>query len=69
MSGGIDLCTGGSATTEQLNTLAVGAIGEIGLDRGRESHEPWTDEGVRVVESMIATDGDMCARAPSPTST
>ncbi|MGC2169510.1 MAG: arsenate reductase ArsC, partial [Acidimicrobiales bacterium] len=61
----IDVFTGGSEPSAELNPVVVQAMGEVGIDIREEFPKPWTDEVVRAVDVIIAMGcGDACPVYP-----
>lgn len=61
----VDVYTGGSEPSAQLNPVAVAAMTEVGIDIREEFPKPWTDEVVRAVDVIVAMGcGDSCPVYP-----
>ncbi len=61
----VDVYTGGSEPSAQLNPVAVEAMAEVGIDIREEFPKPWTDEVVRAVDVIVAMGcGDACPVYP-----
>ncbi|MGA7833825.1 MAG: arsenate reductase ArsC, partial [Acidimicrobiales bacterium] len=61
----VDVYTGGSEPSAELNPVAVVAMAEVGIDIREEFPKPWTDEVVRAVDVIIAMGcGDACPVYP-----
>jgi len=57
--------SGGSEPGNAINSAAVAAMGEIGIDISREFPKPWTDEIVRAADVVITMGcGDACPIFP-----
>jgi protein-tyrosine-phosphatase len=57
--------SGGSEPGNAINSAAVAAMGEIGIDISREYPKPWTDEIVRAADVVITMGcGDACPIFP-----
>src|SRR5262245_32525323 len=57
--------SGGSEPGSQVNTAAVAAMGERGIDISAEYPKPWTDETVRAADVVITLGcGDACPLFP-----
>ncbi|MGB9373482.1 MAG: arsenate reductase ArsC [Jiangellales bacterium] len=57
--------SGGSEPTTQVNTAAIEAMTEIGIDISTEFPKPWTDEIVRAADVVITMGcGDACPIFP-----
>ncbi len=61
----VDVYTGGSEPSAELNHVAVEAMAEVGIDIREEFPKPWTDEVVRAVDVIVAMGcGDACPVYP-----
>ncbi|HWM64098.1 MAG TPA: arsenate reductase ArsC [Solirubrobacterales bacterium] len=59
--GRIDVRTAGSAPADEINPVAVEAMGEIGIDLSQEFPKPLSDEAVRAADVVITMGcGDAC---------
>lgn len=57
--------SGGSDPTDRVNSAAVAAMGEIGIDITAEFPKPWTDEIVRAADVVVTMGcGDACPIFP-----
>jgi arsenate reductase len=57
--------SGGSVPTSAVNSAAIAAMGEIGIDISGEFPKPWTDEIVRAADAVITMGcGDACPIFP-----
>lgn len=64
-TGRIDVYSGGSEPTSQLNTAAIGVMAEVGIDISQELPQPWADETVRVADVVVTMGcGDECPYFP-----
>jgi arsenate reductase (thioredoxin) len=55
----------GSEPTRQIDTAAVAAMAEVGVDITNEFPKPWTDEIVRAVDVVVSMGcGDACPLYP-----
>jgi protein-tyrosine-phosphatase len=61
----IDVFSGGSEPADQVNTAAVAAMAEMGIDVSTEIPQPWADEIVRAADVVITMGcGDACPVFP-----
>ena len=61
----VDVFSGGSLPTEQLNAAAVAAMAEQGIDIGGELPQPWADEVIRAADVIVTMGcGDACPVYP-----
>lgn len=61
----IDVFSGGSEPTDEVNRAAVAAMSEIGIDIGKEIPQPWADEIVRASDVVVTMGcGDACPIFP-----
>ena len=61
----VDVYSGGSEPGDQVNTAAVEAMAEVGIDIADEFPKPWTDEVVRAADVVITMGcGDACPVYP-----
>jgi len=57
----VDIFTGGSEPTGDLNRGAVEAMAEVGIDIASELPKPWSDEVVRAADVVVTMGcGDAC---------
>jgi protein-tyrosine-phosphatase len=57
--------SGGSEPADQINSSAVAAMAEVGIDISREFPKPWTDEVVRAADVVVTMGcGDACPFYP-----
>ena len=57
--------SGGSEPAAEMNTVAIEAMHEIGIDITREFPKPWTDEIVRAADVVVTMGcGDACPVYP-----
>ena len=57
--------SGGSDPTSEVNTAAVEAMNEVGIDIAQEFPKPWTDEIVRAADTVVTMGcGDACPIYP-----
>jgi protein-tyrosine-phosphatase len=66
LSGGqVDVWSGGSEPADRLNTAAVAAMAEKGIDISRELPQPWADEIIRAADVVVTMGcGDACPFYP-----
>jgi arsenate reductase len=63
--GRIHVRSAGSAPGEEINPVAVQAMGEIGVDMAKEFPKPLTDDAVRAADVVITMGcGDACPIYP-----
>ena len=63
--GRVHVRSAGSDPTDELNTAAVEAMAEIGVDLSREFPKPLTDEAVKAADVVITMGcGDACTIYP-----
>ncbi|MCB1016813.1 MAG: arsenate reductase ArsC [Acidimicrobiales bacterium] len=61
----VDVWSGGSDPTSQVNPAAVEAMAEVGIDIAQEFPKPWTDEVVRAADVVVTMGcGDACPLYP-----
>ena len=61
----IDVFSGGSEPTDEVNRAAVAAMAEKGIDIGMEIPQPWADEIVRASDVVVTMGcGDACPIFP-----
>ncbi len=61
----VDVFSGGSEPAAELNSAAVAAMAEKGIDIGRELPQPWADEIVRAADVIVTMGcGDACPVYP-----
>jgi arsenate reductase len=61
----VDVFSGGSEPAAELNTAAVAAMAEKGIDISRELPQPWADEIVRAADVIVTMGcGDACPVYP-----
>jgi protein-tyrosine-phosphatase len=61
----IDVFSGGSEPGSEVNSVAVAAMAEVGIDIASEFPRPWTDEVVRAVDVIVTMGcGDACPVYP-----
>ena len=57
--------SGGSEPADEINTAAIAAMAEVGIDISAEFPKPWTDETVRAADVVITMGcGDACPIFP-----
>jgi arsenate reductase len=57
--------SGGSEPGKEVNTSAVLAMAEVGIDIGQEYPKPWTNETVRAADVVVTMGcGDACPLFP-----
>jgi arsenate reductase (thioredoxin) len=57
--------SGGSEPANEINTAAIAAMAEVGIDISAEYPRPWTDETVRAADVVISMGcGDACPIFP-----
>lgn len=57
--------SGGSEPSEEINSSAVQAMAEVGIDITREFPKPWSDEIVRAADVVVTMGcGDACPVFP-----
>ncbi|MCI0634037.1 MAG: arsenate reductase ArsC [Actinobacteria bacterium] len=62
---GVEIFSGGSDPTSQVNPAAVTAMAEIGIDISSAFPKPWTDEVVRAADVIVTMGcGDACPIFP-----
>jgi len=62
---GVDVYSGGSEPANEINTAAIEAMAEVGIDIGTEYPKPWTDEMVEAADVVITMGcGDACPLYP-----
>ena len=63
--GRVQVRSAGSDPTDELNTAAVEAMAEVGVDLSREFPKPLTDEAVKAADVVITMGcGDACTIYP-----
>jgi arsenate reductase (thioredoxin) len=63
--GRVQVRTAGSAPADEINPVAVEAMGEIGIDLSQEFPKPLSDEAVRAADVVITMGcGDACPVYP-----
>ncbi len=61
----VEIFSGGSDPTSQINPAAVTAMAEVGIDISTEFPKPWTDEIVRAADVIVTMGcGDSCPIFP-----
>lgn len=61
----VEIFSGGSDPTSQVNPAAVTAMSEVGIDISTEFPKPWTDEIVRAADVIVTMGcGDSCPIFP-----
>jgi protein-tyrosine-phosphatase len=61
----VDVFSGGSEPASEINTMAVQAMAEVGIDIRTAFPKPWTDEIVRAADVVITMGcGDACPVYP-----
>jgi len=61
----VDVFSGGSEPASAVNTAAIEAMAEFGIDIGTEFPKPWTDEIIRAADVVITMGcGDACPVYP-----
>ena len=61
----VDVFSGGSEPAENVNTAAVAAMAEVGVDISQELPQPWADEIVRAADVVVTMGcGDACPVYP-----
>jgi arsenate reductase len=61
----VDVWSGGSEPTSQINPAAVEAMAEVGIDITDEFPKPWTEEIVRAADVVVTMGcGDACPLFP-----
>ncbi|MDJ0923245.1 MAG: arsenate reductase ArsC [Acidimicrobiia bacterium] len=61
----IDVYSGGSAPAAEINTAAVKAMAEVGIDMGDRQPKLWTDDVVRAADVVVTMGcGDVCPFYP-----
>ncbi len=61
----VDVFSGGSEPADQVNTAAVAAMAEKGIDISTEIPQPWADEIVRAADVVVTMGcGDACPFFP-----
>jgi len=62
---GVDVYSGGSEPAGQVNTAAVAAMAEKGIDISAQTPQRWTDEVVSTVDVVVTMGcGDTCPIFP-----
>ena len=62
---GVDVYSGGSEPANEINTAAIEAMAEVGIDIGTEYPKPWTDEMVEAADVVVTMGcGDACPVYP-----
>jgi len=62
---GVVVWSGGSEPTSEINTSAVAAMREVGIDISQEFPKPWTEEIVRAANVVVTMGcGDACPLYP-----
>ena len=57
--------SGGSEPADQVNPVAVAAMGELGIDIAREQPKRWTEEQLRAADVVVTMGcGDTCPFIP-----
>lgn len=61
----VDVYSGGSEPAEAVNTVAVEAMAELGIDIREQLPQPWSDEIVRAADIVVTMGcGDACPVFP-----
>ena len=61
----VDVFSGGSEPSEQVNQAAVAVMAEVGVDISAELPQPWSDEIVRAADVVVTMGcGDACPVFP-----
>ena len=61
----VDVYSGGSEPSDEVNRGAVAAMAEVGIDLSTEMPQPWADEIVRAADVVVAMGcGDACPVYP-----
>ena len=61
----VDVFSGGTDPGIELNSAAVAAMAEVGIDIGSELPQPWTDEIARAADVIVSMGcGDACPIYP-----
>ncbi len=61
----VDVFSGGSEPTSEINPAAIEAMAEVGIDIRTEFPKPWTDEIVRAADVVVTMGcGDACPVYP-----
>ncbi len=61
----VDVYSGGSEPSDEVNRGAVAAMAEVGIDISAELPQPWADEIVRAADVVVAMGcGDACPVYP-----
>jgi protein-tyrosine-phosphatase len=64
-AGRVEVRSAGSAPADEINPVAVEAMGEVGIDLARELPKPLRDEAVRAADVVITMGcGDACPIYP-----
>lgn len=64
-SGSVDVFTGGSSPAEEVNSVAVQAMAEVGIDISREQPQRWSDDRIRQANVVVTMGcGDECPVFP-----
>ena len=62
---GVDVFSDGSAPAEDVNSMAIAAMHEKGIDISGELPQPWSDEIVRAADIVVTMGcGDSCPVYP-----
>lgn len=63
--GKVDVFSGGSEPADDVNTAAIAAMEEVGIDISQELPQPWADEIVRAADVVVTMGcGDACPVYP-----
>lgn len=61
----VEVFSGGSAPGSEVNSMAVNAMAEVGIDIATEYPKPWTDEIARAADVIVSMGcGDACPIFP-----
>src|SRR4029079_16304418 len=61
----VQVYSGGSEPASEVNTAAIAAMAEVGIDISTEFPKPWTDEIVRAADVVVTMGcGDACPLFP-----
>lgn len=61
----VEVYSGGSEPADQVNSAAVAAMAEVGIDIGGEQPQRWTDEQARAADVVVTMGcGDVCPVYP-----
>lgn len=64
-SDGVDVYSGGSEPADTVNSVAVEAMAELGIDIRQQLPQPWSDEIVRAADVVVTMGcGDACPVFP-----